>query len=368
MAVLAQSLNTNDEGGENEGSSLSPLKEFLSKELGTNSDAIHTKLRSLGIINTDTLLFSDEPDLNELCQALELSFGVKMQFKAGVRKLKQKAQSKQQPEMVTITCTEFEQDIIDKLNLGLTRSTDIQQLFQRHSSTLEEHVSTIKTQFITQMDEWKSGQLENIRKETERIMQYHDALKVGKTAIDNLLRNSAINHRDLKIKEIVNRLFRDDGIYNKYQDISLLKAFILNNTKLIDIKWDENVNSVIYIPSIALNLHPELDCIHNANDYKMKLNWIYSSNEEEKTSDFTVKYTVKYESQGWKVLNTLDIKQENGNKYSVNIDNYFAVDKEYSFMVEKMIKTPLTLLIQSNVASYTKYWNTEPPGAMEEVD
>eukprot|EP01083_Nonionella_stella_P094066 263822_1 len=176
---MAHALNTNEGDGEHEGSSSRKptLKEFLCRELDGNSDAIHTKLTSqLGINGIDALIFCDEQDLNELCQALQLPFGEKMNFKAGVRKLKLKFKPQSQPQMVTISHSE--QSIIDKLNTALKQTNDVQQLFERHVNTVDKHVTTIKGQMDTQIDNliqalqdkktalyrsleaWKSGQLE----------------------------------------------------------------------------------------------------------------------------------------------------------------------------------------------------------------
>eukprot|EP01083_Nonionella_stella_P289740 985967_1 len=381
---MAQALNTDEGEGEQEGSSSNKptLKEFLRGTLSANSDAIHTKLTSaLGIDDVDPLIFCDEQDLNELCQTLQLPFGDRIKFKAGIRKLKLKfqpqLQSQPQPQMITISHSE--QSIIDKLNTALKQTNEVKQLFERHVNTVDKHVTTIKGQMDTQIDnliqalqdkktalyrsleEWKSGQLEAIRQETAQIAQYHNALTASKTKMDALLRKSGVEDRDDKMREIVDELWKENGSYRKYQDISSLKQCVVNHTKLvkvifepqIEMKLDESGSSeMVQFASITLDEVRKTE--EDGNGYKVQLNWASSSNQEEKVSDFTLKYAADEKKEmDWSIVKERDDGRVNANKYSVNIKNHFAFDTKYCFVVQNMIKKPFTMLIQSNIKSIT---------------
>eukprot|EP01084_Bolivina_argentea_P205025 350254_1 len=74
--LMAFPLNTDQIGGESEGSSPSnqpTLKEFISKELKQIPD-LYTKLTTeIDITELDDLIFLDDNDKNEICTALSLS-------------------------------------------------------------------------------------------------------------------------------------------------------------------------------------------------------------------------------------------------------------------------------------------------------
>ena len=148
-------------GGENDVQLPSPsqsstskptLKEFISNQLGKNSDRVYNKLSTeMGIHDIDLLIFSDENDIIQLCQSLDLSFVQKMKFKAGIRKLKISFQPQQPQSIVTISPKE--QAMIDKIKTAIKRCSDLQNIFEHHFNSIEDHLAVKKSEIHTKIND-----------------------------------------------------------------------------------------------------------------------------------------------------------------------------------------------------------------------
>eukprot|EP01084_Bolivina_argentea_P064134 117006_1 len=400
MAYQVNTAQANAGEEDNEGSSSTSnkptLKEFLSREMGQSGAQILTNLESkVGITDIDSLIFIFEGDLNELCQALGLPFGDKIRFKAAVSKLQHTFKPKQPQTIVTISPKE--QSRIDQIDMAMKQSNGLQTLFQKHLNQIDDHIASAESQVNTQIDaviealqsrkkalhqnlnEWKLGKSDAINKEIANIWEYHNALKSGKRGIDDLLRKPGGN-RDKKIKAIVDGLLRENDKYKVYQDNNSLEKYVINNTKMIGVTFqdkiemkqlesygalDRNVkNDSFRVPSIALE--DAIKTTENEKGFKAKLKWQFRCDEEHKPTGFAVKYAVNNNDEDgdekgdqmeedskmdWTVLDEPQIEQEEKNKYSLNVANYFKFDTKYLFQIEKIVNEPIEMLILSNITS-----------------
>ena len=156
-AWMAHFVNTH-EGGEANESTSEPsssdkptLQELISRELGQSANTIYTKLTTeIGITKIDSLIFMDLSDLNELCTALNLSFGEKLKFKAAIIKLQQLFKPQQPQSIVTISSKE--EKMIQKIDVAIKQSNDIQNILEQHFNTIDDNTSTVKTQIHTEID------------------------------------------------------------------------------------------------------------------------------------------------------------------------------------------------------------------------
>eukprot|EP01083_Nonionella_stella_P085128 235902_1 len=106
------------------------LKAFLSRALASNADTIHNDLAQMGITTVDALMFIDETDLNTLCNELNLSFPIKIQFKSAIRKL-QKQKQHTTPRTVADASPKMEQ-MMNKINIAIQQqSNDVRQILKR---------------------------------------------------------------------------------------------------------------------------------------------------------------------------------------------------------------------------------------------
>eukprot|EP01083_Nonionella_stella_P234304 824868_1 len=367
-------------------SSKPTLKAFLSQEMGQSAVQIHTNLVSnVGITDIDSLIFIFESDLNELCQELGLKFGDKIKFKSAVSKLQHTFKPKQ-----FVTISSKEQPHIDKINIAIKQANDLQTALQKHLNRIDDHIASAESQVNAQIDgvieslqrrkktlqqnlnEWKLGQLDTINKEMAKIWEYHNALKSAKRGIDDLLtKPDASRHK--KIKEIVDDLLSDNEKYKGYQDNKSLEQYLINHTKMIGVTFqemkplesygelDSNIkNDAFRIPSIVLE--SAIKTAENENGFQTKLKWEFMSNKEHKSTRFVVKHAVDNNDQkedqseddlkiDWIVLDEPQIEQEEKNKYSLNVANYFKFDTKYLFQIEKIVNEPIEMLILSNITS-----------------
>eukprot|EP01083_Nonionella_stella_P295746 1005039_1 len=84
------------------------LKQIIQKEFKDDkvSNDIYSQLVEMEIVDIQTLVLTDDDDLNDLCKDMNLKGAKKIKFKALIRKQKQLYQSKQpqQPQhIVTIS-------------------------------------------------------------------------------------------------------------------------------------------------------------------------------------------------------------------------------------------------------------------------
>ena len=262
--VTAHLIIDTPKTGENEAlSSHKPtLKEFLSQELGENADQIYHKLCiELSITDIDSIIFTKEDHLEQLCELLQLTFVEKLKFTAGVRKL----------ELLFnrsfVTISKQEQNTIDRLNLELKKATDTQQTFEQYFDTIDEHLSSLKSQINTeianaitllqdrkkliykQLDEWKLQKIEDINRQIVRVVEYRIELSSTKQNIYALLESSDAldtekrdnQDRAEQIAEITNCIFSNNGDkYKSFQDDELLKQYIQDNTSMIDVGFDND--------------------------------------------------------------------------------------------------------------------------------
>ena len=151
---MAQQVATQEGSGENEicsdSSNQPTMKEFLAREFEQTGDEIHQKIVNIGITNIDTLIHIDDKDLDELRGKLNLGFADKVKFRSAVKKLQETY--KRQPQQSIVTISAKEQSMMDQLNLAMKQSLDIQQIFQRHFNSIEDHMAKVNTQIDNQID------------------------------------------------------------------------------------------------------------------------------------------------------------------------------------------------------------------------
>ena len=225
------------------------------------------------------------------------------------------------------------------------------------------------------MDEWKLVKFEGINNAIANIVEYQKDLATQKQAIDVLLRKPDVVKREQKIKKITDGIFKDNDKYNTYHDIKLLQEYVDNHTKLMDVKFqlqmnmeelssygklDKNIKSNLFnIPVITLNDVKQISC--DGSGFKVRADWKFVSNEEE-TSDFMIKYVEDDEKEDvmdndnlvltkWNVFDDIIINKDSDNLYFSDISTNLSYYVKYRFIVEKMINKPINMLIQSNIKS-----------------
>eukprot|EP01084_Bolivina_argentea_P110322 197029_1 len=171
------------------------LKQIIQKEFKDDkvSNDIYSQLVEMEIVDIQTLVLTDDDDLNDLCKDMNLKGAKKIKFKALIRKQKQLYQSKQpqQPQHI-VTISKKEQAEIDKIDLALKQADSIHHLFEEHFNEIEQHTETTKLvlnqQFdsifkalqtrqkmiANKIDEWKLNKLECVNKETSNIIAYNE--------------------------------------------------------------------------------------------------------------------------------------------------------------------------------------------------
>ena len=126
------------------------LKEFISRELGQDTDDIYQKLTSeIGITHIDLLIFSDPSEINEICQKLKLKFVEKMKFKTAIKKLQQIAASKPSQN---VNISKEDQAMIDKMDLALKQSQGIKQHFDQQRGSIDNIVEVQTANIDSQIE------------------------------------------------------------------------------------------------------------------------------------------------------------------------------------------------------------------------
>eukprot|EP01084_Bolivina_argentea_P019657 36550_1 len=169
--------------------------------------------------------------------------------------------------------------------------------------------------------------------------------------------NSNICNREYKIQEIENELFSKHLEYNK------LFEYINNNTKLLNIKFNNNISTndwKTYGKFINCNGFEckkpliTLNKIIKTNENKIKLEWNILNNLENK-NNFIIKYIIENESKEseWISINYKQIKCLNNNKFEIELENILKYNILYKYKIQLIIQNPIHFIIESNIKTFT---------------
>eukprot|EP01084_Bolivina_argentea_P022604 42013_1 len=205
----------------------------------------------------EELLLMDEKDLDEICGNMNLKGTSKIKFKILVRKQKKLKEAAQPKHIVTIS--KIEQAQRNKIDTTLKNSEELHHLFEIYFNEIEEHA--LKTTSVAnqkfdkifkalqmrqkllnnKIAEWKLNTLEQVNNNVSNIVKNIDDLKQLKKNIDVLLSedNAPTDIREQNIIQITQKFLENNQYYNVFNDIKLLKKYLIANTKLLGVDFEE---------------------------------------------------------------------------------------------------------------------------------
>eukprot|EP01084_Bolivina_argentea_P227180 383717_1 len=316
-----------DNGNCMDGDNDEPLKQIIentykNKEIGNE---IYSKLLEMEI-GLEELLLTDDNDLNDLCNNMNLKGSNKIKFKALIRKQKQLNNPTSNKHFITISKTE--QHEINKIDMTLKQLQNLSQLLDIHSNEIEHHANKIILKVNQQFEEifkilkirqkiltdkiteWKMEKLQNVSNEMANIVRSSDAFHRLQQKIDILLLNDkfTMEQREKELLNISHELFENDMYYLLFNDINLLTQYLSQSTTLLDIDFEQMIslnelNAFGIVNANKTNIQNKLPSIVLSDivkieeydeGYKIKLEWnlISNNNKKYKINNFNIKYKI----------------------------------------------------------------------------
>eukprot|EP01084_Bolivina_argentea_P227181 383718_1 len=100
------------------------------------SNELYSKLVEMKL-SLEELLLTDDNDLNDLCNNMNLKGSNKIKFKALIRK--QKQLNNPTPQIHVVTVSKTEQHQINKINITLKQLQHLNELLDTYPNEIEEH-------------------------------------------------------------------------------------------------------------------------------------------------------------------------------------------------------------------------------------
>ena len=140
-------------GGEGSVDSQSSLLGCLQNEFSDQvAREIYTKLTDEDIDDLQTLILTDDKDLDDLCKEMKLKGGKKIKFKAMIRKQKAIYAQQQPQKRNVITISTTEQTQFAKIEQVLKQTDDMQHLYESYVNQVEQHCVNMKNQMHNKVE------------------------------------------------------------------------------------------------------------------------------------------------------------------------------------------------------------------------